>query len=105
MKLERDGLARLDEEGRHDGAGDDELAGAQAIAELRRDGGDMANDVDQVSGVGLEIVRHIERAARSRHATDQSIETGAGTRRVERSEHHVPLKNIASQDGFDVTVR
>src|SRR5215211_9420319 len=80
MKLERDGLVRLDKERRHDGAGDDELAGAQAIAELRRDGGDMTNDVDQVSGIGLEIVRHIERAARTRHAAAQSGKAGTGAR-------------------------
>src|SRR5262245_17970436 len=64
-ELERDGLARRDEQWRHHRAGNDKLAGAQPVGEMRSRGGDVAHDRNQRTGIGLEIGGRIGPLARA----------------------------------------
>src|SRR5262245_5050932 len=106
VERERDAVfARLDDERRHDRAGDDDLAFAQPLAEGAEHVGDVAHDVDPRPGIRLRTGGAGEIEAAPEDAAGQAFRRAAGARRGGAREHHMALVHVVAQHALDVLRR
>src|SRR5262245_22022327 len=107
VERELDGVsARLDDERRHDRAGDDDLAFAQPLAEGAEHVGNVAHDVDPRPGIRLRTGGAGELDAAPDDAAGQAFSRAAGARRGGGArEHHMALVHVVAQHALHVLGR
>src|SRR3954452_15507776 len=91
------GFVRLDEGGRNDRAGDDDIAGAQPLAMSRERAGQMHHDADHLADELLYIVLLRRQCAATEDMSVQTVELRTGARGIGRAEDDVAVKNVAGK--------
>ena len=95
----------LDEKGRDDGAGDNDVAGIEARAESPEEIGNVAHDVDQLAGqrLGIACVRGLCAAAKD--TGRKASRAAAGARSIAPPQHDMALENVALENRFGLIGR
>ena len=96
------GFVRFKHDRKYDRSGDQNLAGADLLAERTERCRDVADDVDEAAGIGFEVGGCRGLGTAARHAAGQSVELRPGVGGARRPERDAAMKYIARKDYFRI---